>query len=48
LTNPLDVVKTNMQVYSVKHGGQKTAIGTLKSLIKEEGLLVFGKGMSAR
>ena len=35
ITCPIDVVKTNMQVYSVKEGGQSSTIETIKALYRD-------------
>lgn len=43
LTNPLDVIKTRIQV-----GGSRSIVTTLKTLWQEEGLGMFKKGLSAR
>eukprot|EP01122_Echinamoeba_exundans_P009227 TRINITY_DN3211_c0_g1_i1.p1 TRINITY_DN3211_c0_g1~~TRINITY_DN3211_c0_g1_i1.p1 ORF type:complete len:303 (+),score=39.16 TRINITY_DN3211_c0_g1_i1:57-965(+) len=48
VTNPLDVVKTNMQVYSVSEGGQATIAATIRHIVKTEGMSAFMKGMNAR
>jgi hypothetical protein len=48
VTNPLDVVKTNMQVYSVSEGGQATIMATIRHIMKTEGASAFMKGMNAR
>lgn len=48
VTNPLDVVKTNMQVYSVSEGGQATIAGTIRHIWKTEGPRAFAKGLNAR
>ena len=48
ITCPIDVVKTNMQVYSVADGGASTALGTAKALYRSGGLLAFLRGWNAR
>lgn len=48
ITCPIDVVKTNMQVYSVADGGAATAMGTVKALYRAGGLGAFLRGWNAR
>lgn len=48
ITCPIDVVKTNMQVYSVADGGASTAMGTVKALYRAGGLSAFLRGWNAR
>lgn len=49
ITCPIDVVKTNIQVYSVKHGGYADTMGAMRALYREGGgLKVFFRGWNAR
>jgi len=48
ITCPIDVVKTNMQVYSVSDGGSATTLDAIRSLYKSGGLKVFMRGWNAR
>lgn len=48
VTNPFDIIKTNLQVFSVREGGHSGIIAAVKSLYAEGGLSAFKRGMSAR
>jgi len=52
LTNPMDVIKTRMQVQSTKASGDATyyrgIFHAVKSILQEEGVSAFGKGLYAR
>lgn len=48
LTCPIDVVKTNMQVYSVHDGGSPNTLDAIRSLYKTGGLKIFMRGWNAR
>lgn len=48
ITCPLDVIKTNIQVYSIKNGGYKNSLEAVKGLYHLHGAKVFFRGLSAR
>lgn len=48
ITNPLDVIKTNIQVYSVRDGGHVGIRSAFLTMYKEAGYKVFLRGLSAR
>lgn len=48
VTNPFDIIKTNLQVYSVKEGGHLGIIDAIKGLYADGGLKAFRRGMAAR
>lgn len=48
LTCPIDVVKTNMQVYSIADGGSPNTLAAIKSLYRNGGLSSFLRGWNAR
>lgn len=48
ITCPSDVVKTQMQVYSVADGGEKTVRATARSMYRQHGLKVFFAGLGPR
>jgi len=47
-TNPLDVIKTRLQVTDTHAGVKPTVWRTIQQLLKEEGIRGFGKGGLAR
>lgn len=48
ITCPSDVIKTQMQVYSVADGGEKTVRATARSMYRQSGLKVFFAGLGPR
>lgn len=48
LTCPIDVVKTNMQVYSTHDGGARNTLDAVKTLYQKGGLAIFMRGWNAR
>lgn len=48
ITCPSDVIKTQMQVYSVADGGEKTVRATARGLYRQGGLKVFVAGLGPR
>lgn len=48
VTCPCDVVKTQMQVYSIADGGEKTVRATAKSMYRQHGWKVFVAGLGPR
>lgn len=48
ITCPSDVVKTQMQVYSVADGGEKTVRATARSMYRQNGFKVFFAGLGPR
>lgn len=48
VTNPLDVLKTNLQVYSVREGGHVGLWSAFKVMYKEVGYKDFARGLNAR
>lgn len=48
VTCPADVVKTQMQVYSVADGGERTVRATARTMLREHGPKVFFAGLGPR
>lgn len=48
ITCPSDVIKTQMQVYSIADGGERTIRGTVRQLYGQGGLAVFTAGLLPR
>ena len=48
VTCPADVIKTQMQVYSIADGGEKTVRATARTMYREHGLKVFVAGLGPR
>jgi hypothetical protein len=48
ITCPIDVVKTNLQVYSVSEGGHANTLDAIRSLYRQGGFSIFMRGWNAR
>ncbi|KJE89181.1 carrier protein [Capsaspora owczarzaki ATCC 30864] len=48
ITTPLDVIKTRYQLASRGNGAAPTVAGTIRTLLQEDGMAGFTKGMTAR
>ena len=48
VTCPSDVIKTNMQVYSIADGGDPTVRGTARAMYRQGGLKIFVAGLGPR
>jgi solute carrier family 25 iron transporter 28/37 len=48
ITCPIDVVKTNMQVYSIQDGGSINTLDAIKTLYRNGGIRAFLRGWNAR
>lgn len=48
VTNPFDIIKTNLQVFSVREGGHTGIVDAIKAIYADGGIRAFKRGMAAR